>query len=189
MNGILLTHGAGGNKDAALLVAVDAELTKLGWIVERVNLAFRIAGGSPRPATSGKDREGLAAGLEALRPRVDRLFLGGHSYGGRQGSMLLAEKGPGFVEGLLLMGYPLHPPGKPEQLRTAHFPELRTPAMFVSGSKDEFGTVEEMTEALKLIPGRKELVTVDGARHDLKSGKSGVALRIATEFARFVEGK
>jgi predicted alpha/beta-hydrolase family hydrolase len=189
MNGILLTHGAGGNKDAALLVAVDVELTKLGWIVERVDLAFRIAGGSPRPATSGKDREGLAAGLEALRPRVDRLFLGGHSYGGRQGAMLLAEKGPGFVEGLLLMGYPLHPPGKPEQLRTAHFPELRTPTMFVSGSKDEFGTVEEMSAALALIPGRKELVTVEGARHDLKSGKSGVALRIATEFARFVGEK
>ena len=90
-----------------------------------------------------------------------RVFLGGHSYGGRQSTMLAAEE-PGLVDGLLLLSYPLHPPGKPAQLRTAHFPALRTPAVFIHGTKDEFGSIEEMRAALELIPAHVELVPVEG---------------------------
>ncbi|HTR66165.1 MAG TPA: alpha/beta family hydrolase, partial [Terriglobales bacterium] len=92
--------------------------------------------------------------------------LGGHSYGGRQATMLCAEA-PELADGLLLLSYPLHPPRKPEQLRTQHFPALRTPALFVHGTRDPFGSIEEMQSALKLVPGRTVLVRVEGAGHDL----------------------
>ncbi len=80
------------------------------------------------------------------------VILGGHSYGGRQSTMLAAEE-PGLVEALLLLSYPLHPPGKPAQPRTAHFPALRTPALFVHGTKDPFGTIEELTRGAEDDPG------------------------------------
>ena len=82
---------------------------------------------------------------------------------------MLAASEPGLADALLLLSYPLHPPKRPEQLRTAHFPQLRTPALFVHGTRDGFGSIEEMTQALKLIPGKKELRPVSGAGHELLS--------------------
>jgi predicted alpha/beta-hydrolase family hydrolase len=99
-----------------------------------------------------------------------RLFLGGHSYGGRQSSMLcaeLAEKEPGLVSALLLLSYPLHPPRKPEQQRTQHLPDLRTPALFVEGTRDPFGSIAEIERALKMIPAKTRLFVVEGVGHDL----------------------
>ena len=95
-----------------------------------------------------------------------RVFLGGHSYGGRQATMLCSAE-PELVNGLLLLSYPLHPPRKPEQLRVKHLPELRVPALFVHGTRDPFGSTEEMEAALKLIPAKTELLAVRGAGHDL----------------------
>ena len=83
---------------------------------------------------------------------------------------MLAAESPGLVEALLLLSYPLHPPKKPLQLRTAHFPQLQTPALFVSGTKDEFATVDELKSALALIPAKTELQIIEGAGHDLKKG-------------------
>jgi uncharacterized protein len=103
-----------------------------------------------------------------------KLFLGGHSYGGRQSSMLCAEA-PNLVAGLLLLSYPLHPPRKPEQQRTQHLPNLRTPALFVSGTDDPFGSIAEIEQALKMIPARTKLLPVEGAGHDL--GFKGKAKR------------
>jgi predicted alpha/beta-hydrolase family hydrolase len=100
-----------------------------------------------------------------------RVFLGGHSYGGRQASMLAAQE-PGLVDGLLLLSYPLHPPQRPGELRTAHFPGLQTPAFFVHGSKDGFGTLDEMAAALRFIPARTALLPVAGAGHELLSKKN-----------------
>lgn len=94
------------------------------------------------------------------------MFLGGHSYGGRQATMLCAGE-PDLVAGLLLLSYPLHPPRKPAQLRVQHLPQLRVPALFVHGTRDPFGSIEEMETALKLIPASTELLRVDGAGHDL----------------------
>ena len=88
---------------------------------------------------------------------------------------MLAAEQPSEADALLLLSYPLHPPGKPESLRTDHFPHLRTPALFVSGTKDPFGTPEELRAALTLIPSRHELVLVNGAGHDLKRGSAEVA--------------
>jgi predicted alpha/beta-hydrolase family hydrolase len=95
-----------------------------------------------------------------------RVFLGGHSYGGRQSSMLAANE-PGLVERLLLLSYPLHPPRRPDELRTAHFPRLKTPALFVHGDCDGFGTLAEMEEALKLIQVPSELLPIPSAGHEL----------------------
>jgi predicted alpha/beta-hydrolase family hydrolase len=98
------------------------------------------------------------------------VFLAGHSYGGRQASMLAAEE-PGLATCLLLLSYPLHPPNKPEQLRVQHFPRLQTPAVFVHGTVDPFGSIAEMKQTIALIPARTQLVTIERARHDLGGGR------------------
>jgi len=171
--GLVLTHGAGGNCRAPLLVAVANSFCAAGVHVLRCDLAFRQRRpfGPPSPATAAADRTGLREAVEAMRALVTGpVFLGGHSYGGRQATMLAAEA-PELAAGLLLLSYPLHPPKKPEQLRTAHFSALRTQAMFIHGTRDDFGGIEEMQAALRLIPARTWLVPIQGAGHDLRGGK------------------
>jgi len=170
--GIVLTHGAGGNCRAALTVAAAEALSAAGLLVLRCDLPFRRRKpfGPPHPAGAAEDRAGLKDAVERVRAMVTGpVYLSGHSYGGRQASMLAAEE-PGLVEGLLLFSYPLHPPDKPQQLRTAHFPALRTPAVFVHGTKDPFGSAVELKAAIELIPATVRLVTVEGAGHNLKRG-------------------
>lgn len=179
-HGLVLTHGAGGDCRSALLVALADALQGAGVTVLRCDLPFRQQrrSGPPRPGDAAKDREGLMAAVAALRALVSgRIGLGGQSYGGRQASMLAAEN-QNLVAALLLLSYPLHPPGKPEQKRTAHFPNLRTPAMFVHGSRDLFGSIEEMEAALKLIPAPHTLTVIEGAGHDLKRGRLDLGLLI-----------
>jgi len=103
-----------------------------------------------------------------------KVFLGGHSYGGRQSSMLAAAE-PEVADGLLLLSYPLHPPRKPEQRRTEHLPNLQTAALFVHGTRDPFGSPEEMEQAVKLIPARTSVRFVEGAGHDLVSKRKAAA--------------
>jgi predicted alpha/beta-hydrolase family hydrolase len=171
---LVLTHGAGSNCQAPMLVAVANAFAEAGFTVLRCNLPYRQerSYGPPSPGGSARDREGLRKGVEALAEldSSNRAFLGGHSYGGRQASMLAAAD-PGLVEGLLLLSYPLHPPRKPAQLRTTHFPALRTRALFVHGSRDPFGTIEEMESALRLIPATTSLLPIEGSGHDLRFGR------------------
>jgi predicted alpha/beta-hydrolase family hydrolase len=125
----------------------------------------------PHPATAAADREGLRQAVGALAEIVaGSIYLGGHSYGGRQASMLAAEQ-PDIAKALLLLSFPLHPPGKPEQLRTAHFPKLQTPSVFVHGTKDPFGSIDELTTATAQIPARKSLFPIQNALHDLARGR------------------
>ena len=166
-NGMVLTHGAGGNCDASLLRALADALALAGFVVLRCDLPFRQARrfGPPRPGDAARDREGLQLAVASLRKNVSgRVFLGGHSYGGRQASMLLAAN-PTLADGLLLLSYPLHPPGKPEQLRTQHFSKLQRRALFVHGSRDGFGSLQELESALKLIPVDTRFLPVPGAGH------------------------
>src|ERR1700721_389859 len=168
-DGLVLTHGAGSSASAPLLVAVAETFSANGFTVLRCDLPFRQSRsfGPPGPADASRDRAGLNNALGVLRKMASgRLFLGGHSYGGRQSSMLCAEQ-PALVAGLLLLSYPLHPPRKPEQQRTQHLPDLRTPTMFVQGTRDPFGTIAEMDRAVKMIPARTKLIVVEGAGHDL----------------------
>lgn len=169
-----LTHGAGSNHTAPLLVALSRALADAGYTVFRYDLPFRRDGrkGPPLPASAARDREGIVAAIAGLRAIAPgKIFAGGHSYGGRQTTMAAAEN-PQLADGLLLLSYPLHPPNKPAQLRTAHFPELRTRALFVHGTNDPFGSIDEMREALALIPAETDLLPVEGARHDLKRAAS-----------------
>ena len=147
---LALTHGAGSDSNTKLLVALAQDFAAHGVLVLRYDLPFRVAGtkGALNAAAQARDREGVRAAVAALRQRVPgRVFAGGHSYGGRQTAMAAAEQ-PGMADGLLLLSYPLHPPNKPENLRTDYFPKLRTPVLFVHGSRDPFGTVEELRRAI-----------------------------------------
>jgi uncharacterized protein len=159
-----------------------------GIAVLRINLPFRQlrAHGPPR-GSAENDQQGLRRAVELMREKSSkRVFLGGHSYGGRQATMLAATN-PELADGLLLLSYPLHPPKRPDQLRTAHFQKLRTPALFFHGTRDGFGTIEEMQAAIALIDARVQLVPMTGAGHELMSNSSKEDLsNIAVEaFKRF----
>lgn len=182
---LVLTHGAGSNCGAPLLVRVAETLAREGILVLRCDLPYRQAGrtGPPRPADAARDREGLRRALESVRPLAfGRLFLGGASYGGRQASMLAASDAS-LVDGLVLLSYPLHPPGKPGQLRTDHFAALRAPPLFIHGTRDPFGSPGEMSTALRLIQVPTRLLTVEGVGHDLGGGRK---LDFAPAVARFI---
>jgi uncharacterized protein len=176
--GVILTHGAGGNCQAALLVALANVIAAPGRCVLRCDLPFRQKrrSGPPSPAHAAEDRKGLRDAVNEIRVLGARsVVLGGLSYGGRQATMLAAED-PAVADSLALLSYPLHPPGKPDGLRTDHFPLLRVPALFLQGTRDPFASIEEMSRAITLIPAKTELVPIEGVGHDLGRGKSHVSL-------------
>jgi uncharacterized protein len=240
-NGLVLTHGAGSNANAPLLIALAETFSSVGFTVLRCDLPYRQvrSWGPPGPGDATRDRAGLNNALAVLRkilgaplklgfglsgdfpsnqskagaPTLSRslrqhgpsrpeaaptnpkfvgsrsIFLGGHSYGGRQSSMLcaeLAENERDLVAGLLLLSYPLHPPRKPEQQRTQHLPNLHTPTLFVHGSRDPFGSIAEIEQALKMIPAKTKLLAIDGAGHDLgfkgKAKERNLPAQILSEF-------
>lgn len=187
---IILTHGAGSNRNAPLLVAVAKAFEAIDITVLRFDLPYRQERphGPPRPGDAARDREGLREQvLKAREARATEVWLGGHSYGGRQASMMASES-PGLVDRLLLTSYPLHPPQKPEQLRTAHFPKLTTPAIFVHGPRDPFATTEELKAAIALIPAETILIEIEGAGHELGKNLSSVAERIVAATEPFRKG-
>jgi predicted alpha/beta-hydrolase family hydrolase len=167
--GMVLTHGAGSDCSSPLLVKVAEAFCSAGVTVLRCDLPFRQQrpSGPPQPGKSAADRAGLKLAIATVSDLVGgSVFLAGHSYGGRQASLLAAEE-PGLALGLLLLSYPLHPPKKPEQLRVQHFPQLRTPSVFVHGTADPFGSIAELKSAIAAIPAATQLITVEAARHDL----------------------
>jgi len=171
---LILTHGAGANCNAPLLIALADAFCASGMTVLRCDLPFRQLRphGPPPRGSAERDQQGLRAAVASMRRQdADRIFLGGHSYGGRQASMLAAAES-GLVEKLLLLSYPLHPPQRPTELRTAHFPALNTPALFVHGVRDGFASADEMAAALKLIPARTELLSIASAGHELLTKKN-----------------
>jgi len=165
--GLVLTHGAGSNSASLLLVSLAELFAASGFLVLRCDLPFRQARPHGPPSGNGAlDRKGLQNAVSVIRKfGPQEVFLGGQSYGGRQGSMLAAEE-PGTSDGLLLLSYPLHAPGR-SQFRTQHFPGLKAPVLFVHGEKDPFASREELESARKLIPVRTELLEVPKAGHDL----------------------
>lgn len=180
----VLAHGAGSDAQAPLLVAAAEAFSRGGLGVFRCELPFRRRRpcGPPRAGDAERDRAGLQTAVEALRGRFPGVcLLGGHSYGGRMASILAAGH-PSIADALILFSYPLHPPRQPMQLRTAHFGRLRTPALFVHGSRDPFGTLAEMKTAIALIPAPSLLLAVEGAGHDPgRCANLGEALERARE--------
>ncbi|HEX4546610.1 MAG TPA: alpha/beta fold hydrolase [Candidatus Acidoferrum sp.] len=188
---VVLTHGAGADCRSRLLVEMSNALAACGFTVLRFDLPFRQMRphGPPPPGSAARDQDGLRRAIEVMKEKTQgRLFLGGHSYGGRQATLLVSAE-PGLADGLLLLSYPLHPPRVADQLRTRHFPKLTKPAFFVHGTRDPFGTIPEMKSALELIPALHTLVEVEGAGHDLLSkGADGeLPRRIAEEFQTFAQ--
>lgn len=209
---MVLTHGAGGNAQAPLLIALAEIFSVRGFTVLRCNLPYRQVRsfGPPGPGDAIRDRAGLRNAVACVREIVGapllagvarngdfaasdngssgRIFLSGHSYGGRQCSMLCAEE-PDIAEGLMLLSYPLHPPRRPEQQRTQHLPDLRTPTLFVHGTRDPFAAIEELQRAIKMIPGKTKLLEVEGAGHDLgfkgKERKKELPELVFSEFGKF----
>lgn len=183
-DGLVLTHGAGGNCQSKLLVEVARAFAEAGWFVLRCNLPFRQRRpfGPPMPASAHEDRVALREAAQELRVMVSgRICLSGHSYGGRQESILLSEA-PELADGLLLFSYPLHPPKKLQDLRTGHFPRLRIPAMFVQGTRDPFASIAEMRAALALIPAATELIVIENGGHDLLKGSFDLARLVVRPF-------
>lgn len=188
---VVLTHGAGANCQSKLLVGISDALAASGFTVLRFDLPFRRARPHGPPAFGGatKDRDGLRRAVAILRDQSERrIFLGGHSYGGRQATIVVSEE-PQLVDGLLLLSYPLHPPKKPEELRTKHFPHLAKPAFFVHGTRDPFGTIAEIQSALALLPASHALFEVQGAGHDLLPKRSANELltEIVGKFKAFLD--
>jgi uncharacterized protein len=174
--GLLLTPGASASKDQSALVAIDRVASEAGGQVRRMDFPYRRAGRSvpDKPPVLVESVVKEAASFEAgsgLAP--GRLFAGGRSMGGRICSMAVAE-GLGAA-GLVLVSYPLHPPGKPDRLRTEHFGALNVPCLFVSGTRDAFGSRPELEAAVALIPGAVSLHWVEGGDHSLRRRDAEVA--------------
>ncbi len=188
-HGLALTHGAGSNCQSKLLTALANAFAGAGFAVLRCDLPFRQrrAQGPPFQGSAATDREGLRRAIRMVKETAHgRIYAGGHSYGGRQASMLAAEDSQ-LVAGLLLLSYPLHPPRKPTELRTGHFSKLATPSLFVHGARDPFGSIEELNSALRLIPARNRLLEIPGSGHELlpRGDVGDVPERIVQAFRGF----
>jgi predicted alpha/beta-hydrolase family hydrolase len=188
-DGLVLTHGASSDSRARLLVLLAECFTSAGFTVLRCDLPYRQKRphGPPFPGSAATDRQGLRQALAVLRENASGLvFLGGHSYGGRQASILAAEDNQ-LAAGLLLLSYPLHPPRKPGELRTSHFPQLNTPALFVHGSRDPFASEEELKSAVQLVPARTLLMELVGSGHDLlpRKTENDLPAQILQQFLSF----
>lgn len=182
MISILLTHGAGSDANSQFLVELDEALTAEGAFVHRYTLPSRQLGKMPNPKVAVEDREGLRQELERLRnERGGTIVAAGHSYGGRQITMLASED-PGVADRIVAMSYPLHPPKKPDQLRIQHFAALRTPLLIIQGTRDEFGSRSEIESATQQISGPKHLLFLEGERH---SFRRSVIVTVATAICEF----
>jgi len=181
--GVLLTHGAGSDKDHPMLVAIEERLDPLP--VVRMNFPYRERPGKRPPDRAPVLLAALHAELDAMCERLgvgsDRIVLGGRSMGGRMCTMLAAEPTP--VAGLIPISYPLHPPGKPEKLRVEHLPSIDAPCLFISGDRDPFGTPAELEGATATIEGTVEHVWCTGG-HDFKKQDEAVCDAIADWIAR-----
>ncbi len=169
--GVLLTPGASATRDHSQLVAIDEALSAEGIAVVRIDLP------SSRPGP--KVLQAIADGAALLH--ADQVLLGGRSFGGRMCSVAAAEGLP--AGGLILVSYPLHPPGRPDQRRVDHFPRLTVPCLFVSGTRDAFAAPEELEEATAAIPGEVTHVWIDGGDHGLRGRDAPVADAV-TRWAR-----
>jgi predicted alpha/beta-hydrolase family hydrolase len=168
-----LIHGAGGNGRYPLLVRLAESFCADGAWVLRCDLPSTRRGhvGPTTAEIEAVDRESMLAALSLLRPRSNHLLLSGHSYGARQ-STLLAARAPECCDVLMLMSYSLFHPDHPDVPRSTHFPGLRVPALFVHGDSDPYGGIDDIRQALALIPAPSGVVVITEAGHDLRRGEA-----------------
>ena len=167
---VALWHGAGGNRDHRHFLALESALH---IPVRRMNFAYREKGPKQPPARADRLVEELLETIPAVAADLgvdqSELVLGGRSMGGRIASMAVAQGQ--VAAGLVLLSYPLHPPGKPEKLRVDHFGELTCPVLFVSGDRDPFGKPPEWPEHIQTIPGHVTVEWLAGDAHDPKKNE------------------
>jgi predicted alpha/beta-hydrolase family hydrolase len=179
---VLLAHGAGADLNAAALTTTADALAKAKIPSLRFNFPYRDKGrGGPDrpPVLEAAVREAIGELSKLSKVPPERCVLGGRSMGGRICSMVGATDG---ALGLVLLGYPLHPPGKPENLRVEHFPKLKMPVLFVSGTRDTFATPDELKGAAKKIRGKVTYSWIDTGDHGFKPLKSS-GLTVASVLA------
>lgn len=177
---LLLTPGAGADRNQSALVAIDDAATALGMAVARVDFPYRKAGrkAPDKPAVLLRTVEEEAAALvDQAGVAPERLFLGGRSMGGRICSMAVAGGLP--AAGLVLVSYPLHPPGRPERSRTDHFGAIDVPCLFLSGTRDTFGTPAELEAGTASIHAPVTHIWLEGCDHGLRGQDGTVARSIA----------
>lgn len=176
--GLLLTPGAGGDPDHPALRAVEAAVEAAGVPARRFGFGAPERGGrGPAPPATAvrRIREEADRWAEELGVHASRLLLGGRSFGGRMCSVAVAAGQP--AAGLVLLSYPLHPPGRPGQLRVAHLPGVQVPVLAVSGATDPYGSPSELAEHLGTVAGTLTLVTVAGPH--LPADRDEVARAVA----------
>ena len=178
--GLILTPGARPRRDQSGLVAIDDAVTAGGRTVERIEFPGQASGKrrtDPPAVCIETVRNATVAFATQLGVKTARIAIGGRSFGGRMCSLAVAD-GLG-VAALVLVSYPLHPPGKPDRLRTEHFPQLHVPCLFVSGRKDAFAAPAELEREIAAIPGPVTVSFVDGD-HSLRRSETEVASIVAT---------
>lgn len=168
--GLVLAPGAGASADHSSLLAIEAAVGKFA-AVSRVKF-----GSGKAESQLGKARGFADDLIAANRLDAEQVFVGGRSFGGRVFSMAVADGMP--CAGLVLLSYPLHPPGKSDQLRTEHFPKIKVPCLFVSGTRDAFGTPEEIKRATKKIKGPVEHVWIEAGDHGMRGRDAEVAAAV-----------
>ena len=180
--GVVLFPGAGSSSAHSSLLAMQEALAPLP--VARHDFPYRLAGKTfpdKAPVLIASVKEHVRAFAESLGASTSQIVIGGRSMGGRMCSMAIADEAdPLDVAGLVLVSYPLHPPKKPEALRIGHLPRVVVPTLCVSGTKDNFGTPDELRDAFTVVPGDVTWSWVDNGRHELAKADADVALRIAT---------
>jgi predicted alpha/beta-hydrolase family hydrolase len=179
---LILAHGAGAPQSHPWIVKAARGLAKRGVAVVTFNFLYMEQRKKAPDRTELLEGTYIAA-VKAVRARsslsANRLFIGGKSMGGRMALHIAskwseAEGGPGgALEGLIFFGYPLHPPGKPEQQRSAHLPSIRARMLFIQGTRDAFGTPEELRPILDSLPAKTTLSVVEGGDHSFNVPKSG----------------
>jgi predicted alpha/beta-hydrolase family hydrolase len=169
---LLIAPGASATRDHPSLVAIEDALGPDGVPVERIDLPSRKA----TAVVVGMVRDAAAALAERTGVAPDRIVLGGRSFGGRMCSTAVADGLPAL--GLVLVSYPLHLPGRPERARTEHLPRLAVPCLFVSGTRDAFGTPAELEAATETIPGPVTHLWLEGGDHGLRGRDRVVAAAV-----------
>lgn len=175
---LILGHGAGANQLSRFMRLFAAGLAERGLDVVTFNFLYTEQSRKipdPAPRLESCYRAVIDAVVKHKKLKGNRLVIGGKSMGGRIASQVAASQ-PDDIDGLVFLGYPLHPPGRPDKLRSEHLPKIKVPMLFVQGSRDAFGTKKEIETITKKLKLPAELYSIEGGDHSLKVPKTtGVA--------------
>jgi predicted alpha/beta-hydrolase family hydrolase len=180
--GVVLFPGAGSASTHSSLIAMEQALSPLA--VARYDFPYRLAGKpfpDKAPVLIAAVKQHVRAFAASLGVETTQIVIGGRSMGGRMCSMAIADEiDPLHVAGLVVVSYPLHPPKKPNNLRTEHLPRVDVPTLCVSGTRDTFGTPEELQAAFTVVPGNVTWSWIDNGRHELAKADDDVAQRVSS---------